>query len=103
MKVFRSSLRLCSSCKLTIHSSRQTQSAVILSAAPRKLISHVREWRGVEGPTSCVVSRQGIKAFSREFPDAASVLQTSSGSFDSPLPGKPGLGLAHDDTGKEAW
>jgi len=97
MKVFGSSLRLRSSSKLTIHSSPQTQSAVILSGAPRKVISHVNEWRGVEGPPSCVVSPRGIKAFSREFPDAASKEHSSSVSFDSPSSRAAGLGLAQDD------
>jgi hypothetical protein len=36
----------------------------------------------VEGSRHCIVSRDCVKAFSREFPDAAWGVHTFSGSFD---------------------
>ena len=85
------------------HSNCATPSTpVILSEAPRRCVRHVVAWRVVEGSRRCLVQRNCVKAFSREFPDAASAVQTSSGSFDSSSPRKAGLGLAQDDTGTES-
>src|SRR5262249_6711584 len=56
---------------------------VILSGAPRDLVLLFADGRGVEGSRYCIVSRCSLKAFSREFPDAAWALNTFSGSFDS--------------------
>src|SRR5262249_42288205 len=56
--------------------------SVILSGAPQNCLENEFERRGVEGSRHCIVSRYCVKAFSREFPDAAWVLHTFSGSFD---------------------
>jgi len=73
---------------------------VILSGAPREFLPQEPDWRGVEGPRHSLVSPSGIKAFSRELPDASVVVHTSSGSFDSPSSRLAGLGLPQDDSGK---
>jgi hypothetical protein len=73
---------------------------VILSGAPRKTLPRASDWRGVEGPRECLASRYSTKAFSREFPDAPSVLDASSGSFDSPSSRRAGLRLAQNDRRK---
>jgi hypothetical protein len=71
---------------------------VILSGAPRESLPQRADWRGVEGSLHFLVSPCGLKAFSREFPDASVVAHASSGSFDSP---SPLLELAQDDSGRE--
>ena len=71
---------------------------VILSGAPSCFITNEAEGREVEGSRSCIVTRNGRKAFSREFPEAAWAVLAYSGSFDSPSPRAAGLGLAQDDT-----
>src|SRR5258707_13680679 len=80
--------------------SAQLSIAVILSEAPRQIIPRLTEGRGVEGSLRCFGSPCGIKAFSRELPDASFVMQIFPGSFDSPLSRKAGRGLAQADSGK---
>src|SRR5262249_17021834 len=61
------------------------QGAVVViqsSGAPQNCLENEFERRGVEGSRHCIVARYCVKAFSREFPDAAWVLHTFSGSFD---------------------
>jgi hypothetical protein len=71
--------------------------SVILSEAPRQAFPGFADGRGVEGSRHSAISRPGIKAFSREFPEASFVMHASSGSFDSPSSRRAGLGLAQDD------
>ena len=84
-------------------------SPVILSGAPRKMLAHLGDGRGVEGSRECLASRCSVKAFSREVPDDSSSLDVPSGFlrhtsqdrlFDSPSPGETGLLLAQDDSGR---
>src|SRR5262249_56398406 len=58
------------------------------------------DWRGVEGSVGWCVLRKRRKAFSREFPDTASIPETFSGSFDSPSSRAAGLGLVRMTQGK---
>jgi hypothetical protein len=81
-------------------SSAQLYRPVILSEAPRQLIPHEAEGRGVEGSLRCFGSPCCIKAFWRELPAAIFVMQTFPGSFDSPSSRKTGLGLTQDDIEK---
>ena len=81
----------------TVNSSPERLTCVILSGARRGFYVQMAERRGVEGPPSCLALRHGIKAFSRELPDAASNELSSSGSFDSPSSRVAGLGVAQDD------
>jgi hypothetical protein len=71
---------------------------VILSGAPREVFPHDGDGRGVEGPRGSVGLENCIREFSREFPDAAFKVGTSSGSFDSP---SRSFGIAQDDKGRE--
>ncbi len=79
---------------------RQIPTPVILSGAPQKSVRHKADRREVEGPQRCFVPPYGIKAFSRELPNASLGMQKVSGSFDSPLSRVAGLGLAQDDRRK---
>src|SRR5258708_2575745 len=82
---------------------RQIPTPVILSGAPQKSVRHKADRREVEGPQRCFVPPYGIKAFSRELPNASLGMQKVSGSFDSPLSRVAGLGLAQDDRRKCVW
>jgi hypothetical protein len=86
--------------------STRTSIPVILSGAPPEFFTQEADRRGVEEPVLSLPKEPqhflvlpcGIKAFSRELPDASVAAQTSSGSFDSP---SLLLGLAQDDSGRK--
>src|SRR5258708_22590163 len=76
---------------------RQIPTPVILSGAPQKSVRHKADRREVEGPQRCFVPPYGIKAFSRELPNAPLGMQQVSGSFDSPFTRPTALELSHNE------
>ncbi len=83
--------------RANVSTSARIPTPVILSAAPRQPVAREAEGRRVEASRRCFASPCGIKAFSKELPDTAFVMQTLLRSFDSPSSRRAELGLAQDD------